>query len=102
MKSLKKLTINVIEGIKVKREDVRAIVCPQSPGTAPMNWTAIEILAISLFHNNEQNFTLLPLPKGKDYLLCMSLSFKKSKTFLIMHFMSFQFIHFIYSFIYIS
>ena len=35
--------VNVIEGINVKDEDIRVIVCPMASGTTPRNWTAIDI-----------------------------------------------------------
>ena len=37
LEGLKKLTINFVEGIEVKGEDVRAMVRPLSPGVAPMD-----------------------------------------------------------------
>ena len=46
LEGLEKLTINVMEGIEVKREDIRAMVCPQSSSAAPMNWTVTKIPTI--------------------------------------------------------
>ena len=46
VKSFEMLTINVIKGNEVKREDILAMVYPQSSGSAPINWTAIEILVV--------------------------------------------------------
>ena len=52
LEDFEKLTINVIEGIEVKREDARAMVHPMSPESALMNWTAQLFLLFSLFHSN--------------------------------------------------
>ena len=38
-----KLSVNAIEGINVKEEDVRAMVCPMSSRVTPRNWIAIDI-----------------------------------------------------------
>ena len=37
MEGFGKLTINVIEDIEVKEEDVQAMVCPPTSGSTPTN-----------------------------------------------------------------
>ena len=49
MESFEKLTINVIEGIEVKREDIQAMVRPWSSRSAQTNWIAIEVLIVFSF-----------------------------------------------------
>ena len=46
LEGFEKLAINGIEGINVKEEDVRAIVCLISSGATPRNWTATNIPTI--------------------------------------------------------
>ena len=48
LEKFEKLSVNTIEGTKVKREDARAMVRPMSPRTTPKNWTAINILTVFL------------------------------------------------------
>ena len=43
-----RLSVNAIEGMEVKGEDVRAMVSPMLPEAAPKNWTAIDIPTV--FH----------------------------------------------------
>ena len=79
LKGFEMLFVNAIEDINVKDEDVRAMVRPMSFKVTPKNWTATDIPTFF------QTFTvinlkkLLPLPKGKEYLLCMGLLFKEIK-----------------------
>ena len=47
-KKIKNLSVNAIEGMDVKGEDVRAMVCPMSSGATPKNWIATDIPTI--FH----------------------------------------------------
>ena len=55
-------------------------------------------LLFSIFHSNESNFKLLPLPKGKEYLLCMGLLFNEIKNLFnhASYVISIIFFHFIY------
>ena len=48
LEGFEKLSINVIEGLNVKEEDVRAMVRPMSSGATPRNWSATDIPTI--FH----------------------------------------------------
>ena len=43
LEGFEKLSVNAIEGIHVKEEDVKAMVCPMSFGAMPKNWTATHI-----------------------------------------------------------
>ena len=43
LEEFEKLSVNAIEGINMKKKDVRTIVCPMASGTTPRNWTAIDI-----------------------------------------------------------
>ena len=47
-KEFEKMTINAIEGVEVKREDITAIVHLMSPGATPKNWIATKIPTIFL------------------------------------------------------
>ena len=48
LEKLEKLSVNAIEGMEMKGEDVKAMVCPMSPGAAPTNWIATTIPTV--FH----------------------------------------------------
>ena len=48
LKDFEKMSVNAIEGIDVKLEDVKAMVRQMSSEMAPRNWTATNILTI--FH----------------------------------------------------
>ena len=47
-KEFEKMTINAIEGVEVKREDITAIVHLMSPGATPKNWTTKDISIVFL------------------------------------------------------
>ena len=49
LEDFERLIVNAIEGMEVKGEDVRAMVCPISLGAALRNWTATNIPTIFLF-----------------------------------------------------
>ena len=92
VEDFEKLSVNSVDGEEVKGDDVRAMVHPKPSRSVLTNWTFTNVL-FSLFHSNyEKLFKLLPLPKDIKYLLCMSLSFKKQKTFFNHAFVSFPFI----------
>ena len=46
LEEFEKMTINAIEGVEVKVEDVRVMVHPMSPEVAPTNWTTTTIPTI--------------------------------------------------------
>ena len=48
LEKFEKLSINVIEGVVMKGEDIKAMVRPMSSGAVPRNWTATNIPTI--FH----------------------------------------------------
>ena len=48
LEEFEKLLVNVIEGINVKEDDVRALGHPMSSGLTQRNWTAINIPTV--FH----------------------------------------------------
>ena len=73
------MPVSAIEGMDVKGDYIRAMVHSMSSDAAPRNLTATNIPIVFHLHNNESNFKLLPLPKGKEYLLCMGLHFNEIK-----------------------
>ena len=46
LEEFEKLSVNAIEGINMKEEDVRAMMRPMSSGVIPRNWSATYILTI--------------------------------------------------------
>ena len=74
LEKIDKLSINAIERMEVKGEDVRAMVCLMSSNN---EWCAMEVkgedvrlqqifLLFSIFHNNESDFKLLLCPRVKS------------------------------------
>ena len=49
LEGFEKMSVNAIEGINVKEEDVRAMVRPMSSGATSWNWTATNILTVFQF-----------------------------------------------------
>ena len=46
LEGLEKLFVNAIEGINVKKEDIRAMVRPMTSGVTPRNWTTTDMLTV--------------------------------------------------------
>ena len=104
LENFEKLSVNAIEGMDVKRDYIRAMVHSMSSDAAPRNLTATNIPIVFHLHNNESNFKLLPLPKGKEYLLCMGLHFNEIKrpfkTCILCHFHYILLFHLFFIYIY--